>query len=103
MLRFKVIGEVEHFGGMHLAEFEAMLAAKFGGEVRHINNIGVKDGCIELFFQVHQTFMYKVVKGAVEDAEWFINNNIMLVQAMGENAIHLQEPENAQTGMAKEH
>ncbi|XP_072033712.1 uncharacterized protein [Amphiura filiformis] len=89
-IQFKVIGKVEHFGGMHLEEFRGMLAAKFDGEVRHISSIGAQIGCIELIFQVPSSYKKTLMKAAQDNATWLLDLNVMSVEVKGEALITLQ-------------
>ena len=66
-----------------------MLAEKFDGEVRYINSVGAQEGCIELYFQMPLEYKEKAVRAAKEDADWLLAKNVMSVEVMGEDVIHL--------------
>ena len=97
-VQYRIAGNTKHYGSMHLAEFESMLAEKFGGQVRHIRHVNTETGSVKIFFQMPLEYKQKVVKAAKEKADWLLSKRVMSVKVEEEVIDVSDEYSDTETG-----
>ncbi|XP_072047357.1 uncharacterized protein [Amphiura filiformis] len=91
-VKLKVTGDIKQFKPIKVDQFQQLLSKQCGSDIEYVCPIGVKEGCVYLYFQVPSVCKQHFCSSS-QLYEWCRENGIMLVCFDGDEIINIPTSE----------